>query len=150
MKRLPRSVPMLALLSMAVFFGCENTGPTTSDKDLMHIEYRQLVELLSRVSSRTPVVLIDTRSPEQFAKGHIDGAINMPLGEVNPRDPRLAKGTVILYHEDFKGAYADIAAKKLLSNGLTNVLSYAGGYNDWISRKGEGGLPVPPSEDGKK
>ncbi len=136
-----------ALLVALLFAGCESGGPPTSDKDLKHIEYRQLVEAIEESSGRRPVVLVDVRTPEKFAAGHIDGAINLPLADLNPRDPHLAKvDKVIVYHEDFKGAYADVAAKKLISGGVVNVFSYAGGYKDWTTRQAEGGVPVPPSD----
>jgi len=142
-----RHAPFAAALFAALLFaGCESGGPPTSDKDLKHIEYRQVVQAIAESTERRPVVLVDVRTPEQFAKGHIDGAINLPLADLNPRDTRLVKvDKVIVYHEDFKGAYADVAAKKLISSGVVNVFSYAGGYKDWVTRKTEG-VPVPPSD----
>ena len=44
------------------------------------------------------VQLIDVRSPEEFAEGHIDGAVNRPVDGFNPSDLPAADGReVVLY-----------------------------------------------------
>jgi rhodanese-related sulfurtransferase len=126
------TIPLLAALLAA---GCETGGPPLSDEHVRQMEYREVVEAMSKATQRRPVVLVDTRTPEQFAAGHIEGAINIPLIDLNPNDVRLDGPTVIVYHQEFKGDYAKVAAKKLLAGGLTDVYSYAGGYNDWMTRQ---------------
>jgi NADPH-dependent 2,4-dienoyl-CoA reductase/sulfur reductase-like enzyme/rhodanese-related sulfurtransferase len=37
----------------------------------------------------TRALLLDVRSPDEYAKGHIDGAINIPLGQLRQRYPEL-------------------------------------------------------------
>ena len=132
------------MLICLLIAGCESSGPTTSDKDLMHLEYRDVVAALADATPKKPVLVVDLRSPAQFEKGHLPGAVNVPLGEVNPNDARFRDAAmVILYHEEFRGAYPDGEAKKLLTGGVKNVYSYAGGYRDWVTRQAEGGPPAP-------
>jgi phage shock protein E len=65
--------------------------------------------------------LVDVRSPDEFAAGHLPGAVNVPVGtladrlaEVGPKD-----GTVIVYcHTGMRSARA---ASLLRDNGFTDV-----------------------------
>lgn len=136
----PATLMRLSLLAvlLALNVGCPSAGPPTSDEHLRHIEHRQLIDMLAESTEKNPVVLVDVRSPEDFEQEHLPGAINIPLGDLSARDPRLAQAnTVIVYHQRYKGNFADMAAKKVLSEGLTNVFSYAGGYEDWKSRQAD-------------
>ncbi len=127
------------LFTTALLAGCPAGGPTTSDKDVEPLDYRQVEAMLASSTAKSPVVLVDLRSPEAFAKGSIPGAINIPMGELSAQDPRLTgAGRAILFHEQIKGDYPRAFAKKLLASGIPNVFSYAGGYQDWLSRQAEG------------
>jgi rhodanese-related sulfurtransferase len=132
---------LLCLVAAIILAGCESGGPTTSDKDIQRVDYNQVEELLKNPSAKKPTVLVDLRSADAYAKGHLPGAIHIPLGELKARDERLAGADkVILYHEDIKGDFPDIAVKILMSAGLHSAYSYRGGYQDWNSRK-SGGTP---------
>jgi len=50
---------------------------------------RELVE--------TGAQLVDVREPEEFARDHIPGAVNLPLSQLEQQTRELAKGTVVLY-----------------------------------------------------
>lgn len=41
--------------------------------------------------------LVDVRSPEEFAGGHIDGAINLPVDSIGDRGSELSGRTVVMY-----------------------------------------------------
>lgn len=42
--------------------------------------------------------LVDVRSPEEFAGGHIDGAINVPVGEIANRMGEIPKDKVVVVY----------------------------------------------------
>ncbi len=46
-------------------------------------------DLKTRLDQRDPVQLIDVRSPGEFASGHIEGAINVPITELRSALPTL-------------------------------------------------------------
>ena len=65
------------------------------------------------------MVVLDVRPPQIYAKEHIDGAINIPAGQIRSRLNELPKDKTIMVH-CFKGY-------------TSYVLSYAGGWNFYKS-----------------
>ena len=62
------------------------------------------------------VTLVDVRTPEQFANGSIDKAINIPLVEIQ-KNPTSLKGKKVVVFCN-KGIQADEAVKILKKNGV--------------------------------
>ncbi len=63
-------------------------------------------------------LLIDVRSPEEFADGHIDGARNIPLNVLDAAIPSLPKDkTIVVYCHS--GARSSVAATHLADAGYT-------------------------------
>ena len=42
-------------------------------------------ELAQAITEEVPLVIVDVRSPQQFRDGHLPGAINIPLSELERR-----------------------------------------------------------------
>jgi rhodanese-related sulfurtransferase len=88
--------------------------------------------LLARQAKHDPeLVVLDVRTPEEFATGHVPGAINVPhdqlaanLGKV-PRDK-----DVVVYCRS--GRRSDIATGILIENGYRRVSHLDGDMNAWI------------------
>jgi rhodanese-related sulfurtransferase len=87
--------------------------------------------------------LIDVRTAEEYATGHLFGAMNIPLSEFQqnldswlPRLPREVP--IILYC--LVGGRSAQAATILVEVGLTNVLNLTGGTTEWNRVNGEGYL----------
>ena len=143
-----RPVVIVLFLLSLLLAGCD-TAPRTSDKDLNHLAYRDVKEMLADSTEKRPVVLVDLRNADQFAKGHIPGALNIPYSELRAGDERLEKAhKIIIYAESYRGQYPDVAAKKLMSLGYKESYSFAGGWNEWL--KGEGLTPADPAKDAPK
>ena len=74
-------------------------------------------------------LVLDVRTPGEFAAGHLDGALNIPHDEVANRVGELGadKGRdIVVYCK--AGGRAGLARNVLLGSGFTNVLN-AGGYD---------------------
>lgn len=87
---------------------------------------------------KAPLVL-DVRSPEEYAAGHVPGAVNIPHTEISARldDLRPHRGEqIVLYCKS--GRRAGIAADILTQAGFTRLYHLAGDMPGWITR----GLPV--------
>jgi phage shock protein E len=74
--------------------------------------------------------LIDVRSPAEFAAAHIDGARNIPVGEIGNRTAELqpVDGPIVLYCAS--GARSAMAARTLRSAGFTKVYNL-GPMSNW-------------------
>jgi phage shock protein E len=84
-------------------------------------------------------VIIDVRTPQEYADGHIHGAININLNspdfvdEINKLDKNR---TYLVYCRS--GARSNTARKIMEESGFKYVINMTGGMNEWISQ----GLPV--------
>ena len=101
--------------------------------------------LLAMQTSGMPV--IDVREPEEFAAGHLPGAVNIPRGVLEfqvdghpalnfKTDPHLShrREPVILYCRT--GGRSALAAEALKRLGFDRPLSLAGGYLQWTADGG--------------
>ena len=94
-------------------------------------------ELSARRASSAAPVVIDVRTPEEYAAGHIPGALNIPFDQVAQRISEVdAPHGVALYC--MVGPRARKGEAALLSAGYTSVLHLEGGLAGWQAA----GLPV--------
>lgn len=91
--------------------------------------------------------LIDVREADEFAAGHLAGAINIPRGLLEFKlsatpalEPRDLK--VVLYCKT--SGRAALAAQAMQSMGYLNVASIDGGYDAWLAA---GKSVVKPAQD---
>ena len=92
-------------------------------------------------------VVIDVREADEYAAGHLAGAINLPRGLLefklsgNPAlDPRNL--SVVLYCKT--SGRAALAANTMQSMGYNNVVSVAGGYDAWVGAGKPVAKPAQP------
>ncbi|MDA8453772.1 rhodanese-like domain-containing protein [Acidovorax sp. GBBC 3334] len=82
--------------------------------------------------NREKAVVIDVSEPDEFAAGHVGGAKNVPLGQLEERLPQVVKNKAIpLVLVCAKGNRAQrgvAVAKKL---GYDNAQALAGGLKGW-------------------
>jgi rhodanese-related sulfurtransferase len=82
--------------------------------------------------NRGKTVLVDVRSPEEFAGGHLRDAKNIPLAEFSTRigelDKSKGKNIVVVCQT---GARADKAIKQLMDAGFADVVGLDGGMAAW-------------------
>jgi len=76
------------------------------------------------------LIVIDVRKPNEFAEGHVSGAVNIPLNEMT--DP----GSMANFDEEdnlyvhCKGGYRSVIASSLLKRqGIHNIRNVTGGWN---------------------
>lgn len=82
-------------------------------------------------------VLIDVREPEEWAEGHVAGAVHIPLGELGLRLDELPRDRDLLFFCR-SGARSGMAAEALRQHGVDRAVNVAGGILAWTRR----GLPV--------
>jgi phage shock protein E len=81
-------------------------------------------EEIARQHLANGAIVIDVRSPEEFASGNVRGAINIPLGELKDEIPGRVKdkNQVLLVH-CLSGGRSGIAQQQLKGLGYPNVFN---------------------------
>jgi rhodanese-related sulfurtransferase len=75
---------------------------------------------------------VDVRSSEEWAAGHLPGARNLPLGELDRRLAEVPRDKLVVVY-CYSGARAAIAASLLLSRGISEIRQYPGGFSEWAA-----------------
>ncbi|MBK9113570.1 MAG: rhodanese-like domain-containing protein [Nitrospira sp.] len=94
-------------------------------------EYRKVVE------SPGEALIIDVREPQEFAAGHVPGAVNIPRGLVEfriwkqvgfPANPDTNRP---VYLQCQNGNRASLAAQSLAELGFTNTTAVVMSFDEW-------------------
>ena len=88
-------------------------------------------EAMQMMQEQTDYLIVDVRRPDEFAEGHIAGAINVPSDDITDGMPELLPDkdqTLLIYCRS--GNRSKEASKKLADIGYTNVYEF-GGINTW-------------------
>jgi rhodanese-related sulfurtransferase len=83
--------------------------------------------------NRENALVLDVREPAAYAAGHILGARNLPLGELEKRIEELdkhKKKPVIVACDT--GTTSTRAVKVLKARGFENVVNLSGGFRAWL------------------
>lgn len=103
------------------------------------VNAEQVIDLITKTQN---VVVLDNRKQEDFAAGHIEGAVRLIDTDVSAET--LAKhvkskdAPVLFYCNGMKCGRAAKAAEKAISLGYSNVYYYALGMEEWSKK----GLPL--------
>lgn len=93
--------------------------------------------LLKRIDRKdTSTLILDVRTPEEFAKGHVPGAINIPHSHLPARISEIADAAdkdIVLYCKT--GVRSEQAASRLRENGFTRLLHLDGDMEAWEKHK---------------
>ncbi|MGI5271161.1 rhodanese-like domain-containing protein [Nonomuraea sp. CA-218870] len=93
----------------------------------------------SLIAANPDVLVVDVRTPAEFESAHIDGAVNLPLDQVDAHLRRIvadAGGRMLLICQS--GARAERARTALDAAGVSDLAVLDGGMNAWIAS----GAPV--------
>jgi rhodanese-related sulfurtransferase len=80
--------------------------------------------------------VLDVREPEEYAEGHVPGAVLMPMGSVPARYEELPQGETVYVVCAVGGRSMQVA--RYLDQAGYDVRNVAGGTRDWIAA----GFPV--------
>jgi len=75
-------------------------------------------------------IIVDIRTHHEWAGGHIEGSVNIPLNQLTKRIEEVPiSGSVIVHCQ---GGYRSMIAASLLEKeGRTNIMDLVGGYSAW-------------------
>ena len=83
---------------------------------------------MQKILKTKSAILIDVRSKQEFNEGHFNGAINIPLNDINIITDKVKDKNkyIILYCSS--GIRSKKAQKILISDGYMNVYNLVDGY----------------------
>ncbi|HTF99837.1 MAG TPA: rhodanese-like domain-containing protein [Nitrospirota bacterium] len=103
--------------------------------------------LIEQLKAGIPSIIIDLRSAKEAAKGHIPGAVSLPLDELTHayfKFPSDKKAPIVLYSEDTQSAITGFEIIGLWG-GYTNIVVIEDGFAAWKKQNGQiekGELPT--------
>ena len=113
-------------LSLLLLTGC--VSPTEQEPS-----YRQIGtdEAIAMMEEENDYIILDVRTPEEFAEKHIPDAINIPNETIGTEEiPDLPDKAQLILVYCHSGNRSKQASEKLAALGYTNIVEF-GGINDW-------------------
>lgn len=91
-------------------------------------------QAMVQLMNRDKAVVIDVCEPDEFARGHVIGAKNLPLGQLEDKLAQVVKNkstqVIMVCQVGARSARAAATARKL---GFENVQSLSGGLRAWTA-----------------
>ena len=113
------------LIALALLTGCSTSSDAITDVDVS--EAQQIVD-------DGGAVILDVRTPEEFAAGHLPGAININV-EASDFDTKVAgldeSAETLVYCQT--GNRSGVATDKMADLGFTDVSDLQGGIEAWAA-----------------
>lgn len=118
---------LLPILVCALFLsGCVAPQAPTNT-------YRQITmaEAVAMMEQETDYIILDVRRPDEFAAGHIPGAVNLANETIGTDEiPTLPDKNQLILVYCRSGRRSKEASEKLAALGYTNIVEF-GGILDW-------------------
>ena len=112
-------------LAAILLVGCSSPKETAS--------YRQISmdEAITMMEAESGYIILDVRTPEEFADKHIPGAVSIPNETISTEEiPELPNKDQLILVYCRSGNRSKQASEKLAALGYTNVVEF-GGINSW-------------------
>lgn len=137
MKKLLTLIFAAVLAVSAVCFAQEETTATnTQTVQTQTAAYKTLTpqQAKERIEQNANIVVLDVRSQEEFAAGHLPNAVLLPVDLIEAKSAEVAKvlpdkdAEILVYCRS--GKHAHRASQALANMGYTNI-EHIGGIMDW-------------------
>ena len=117
-------IPFLAAISALT--ACSAVGNSSEYRQVSSVEAQKLME------SESDYIILDVRRADEYANGHIPGAINIANEKIVDKEPEELpdkEQLILVYCRS--GNRSKQAAAKLANMGYTNIVEF-GGINEWV------------------
>lgn len=124
MRKIKRLLPFV--LSLMILSSCGAPGSSS-------LGYRQISmnEAVKMMKDEKNYIILDARRPDEFAEGHIPGAINVPNEEIGTAEiAELPDKSQMILVYCRSGRRSKEASEKLVKLGYTNIVEF-GGIQDY-------------------
>ena len=113
-------------LSLLIMAGC--SVPMEQEASCRQISMDEAITMMETESN---YIILDVRTPEEFAEKHIPDAINIPNETIGTEEiPELPDKEQLILVYCRSGNRSKQASEKLVRLGYTNIVEF-GGINDW-------------------
>ena len=120
MIKIKRLLPII--LSLMLLSSCGTPGGSSNS-------YRQISmdEAVKMMKDEKNYIILDARRPDEFAEGHIPGAINVPNEEIGTAEiAELPDKSQLILVYCRSGRRSKEASEKLVKLGYTNIVEFGG------------------------
>ena len=120
MRKIRRLLPFV--LSLMFLSSCGTPGSSSSG-------YRQISmdEAVKMMKDEKNYIILDVRRPDEYAEGHIPGAINVPNEEIGSAEiAKLPNKSQLILVYCRSGRRSKEASEKLVKLGYTNIVEFGG------------------------
>ncbi len=91
------------------------------------------VDDLKRALANPKNFVIDVRTPQEFAQGHVPGAVNWPLQQIEQWWARVPKDRVVYVYCNTQNR-SRVAVQYLIAKGYRDLRLVTGGIQAWYAR----------------
>jgi rhodanese-related sulfurtransferase len=120
---------LVACLFITGFFSsCSNAGENKTFQDINSKDAFELIQ-------NKDVLILDVRTPGEYAQGHIKNSILIPVQVLNTDYKKILeyrKKTIFIYCRS--GNRSVVASNILISNGFENLYNLKNGIKDWVKQ----------------
>lgn len=118
-------IAIIILISILILSGCS--------KEVSELNYKQISTeaAITMMTEETNYIILDVRTAEEYAAGHIKDAINIPnetIGDEEISELPDKNQLIMVYCRS--GNRSKQASQKLTNLGYTNIVEF-GGINTW-------------------
>ena len=122
-----RMIPILLIMTL-LLTGCTAPKPATEANTYRQITMQEAVEMMEKEEN---YIILDVRTHEEFAAGHIPGAIVVPNETIGTEEiAQLPDKDQLIMVYCRSGNRSKQASDKLVKLGYTNIIEF-GGINSW-------------------
>ena len=125
MKKL-RGIVLMLLISLSLFglTACQDGGNNATYEQITPQQAKEIMD------TEQEYIIIDARTEEEFAEGHIENAILSPEYEIKDRaEKELPDKDALILVYCRSGRRSKIASEELVNLGYTNVKEFGGIIN---------------------
>jgi len=140
--------PLVLLTTLLLLTPAFAKEPAAS---FVEVKPEQAIELVKKEAAKSeaaakkePLTVLDVRTPEEYAKGHIDGATNIDFNDDSFKEAlaKLDRSKPYLVHCAAGGRSAK-TRELMKSLGFKNIFHLEGGLNAWQKAGGPVTAPAP-------
>ena len=120
MRKIKRLLPVI--LSLMLLSSCSAPGSSS-------LGYRQISmdEAMKMMKDEKNYIILDVRRADEFAEGHIPGAVNVPNEEIDTAEiAELPDKSQLILVYCRSGRRSKDASEKLVKLGYTNIVEFGG------------------------